>query len=108
MLAKPVTGWKKRFPSTTHYHNLLQKAITYLHNLWVEIYEKVPAGKEKSPPSTAGTFNCAVPFLCATFPALVCLVRSQKNPASVEVMLGQDFLSLTAAMVLFEFLLLSG
>lgn len=56
MLAILVTGWENRFPSTTHYHNCCRKAITNLYKFRPQIYQKVPAGKEKlSQPS--GSFQ---------------------------------------------------
>lgn len=78
MLAEPVTSWKNRFPSTTHYHNPFQKAITHLHNLWVKIYEKVPAGKEKALPARRELSTVPFPFLAPLFQRLFALFTLKK------------------------------
>ena len=104
MLAKPVTGWENRFPSTTPYHNYYRKAITNLYKFRPQIYPKKYQLGKKNSPSPAGAFNCAAPFLHAIPLAPVCLVRSQKMPASGGAKRGQDFQLLTAVLVLSYFL----
>ena len=103
MLAKPVTGWKTVFPAP-HTTTTAARKLSPTHtNSGLKSIKKVPAGKEKlSRP--AGTFNCAAPFLHAILSAPVCLVRSQKMPASGEAMCGQDFPPLTVVLVLPYFL----
>ena len=103
MLAKPVTGWENRFPSTIHYHNCCRKAITNLYKFRPQIYQK-STGWEKNSPSPAEAFNCAAPFLHAIPSVPVCPVHSQKTPAAGEAMCGQDFQPLTAVLVLSCFL----
>lgn len=81
MLAKPVTGWENRFPSTTHYHNCCRKAITNLYKFRPQIYQKVPAGKEKlSQPG--GNFQlCRSLSSCHSFS--VCLPCSLSKNACI-------------------------
>lgn len=103
MLAKPVTGWENRFPSTTHYHNCCRKAITNLYKFRPQIYQKVPAGKEKlSQPG--GSFQlCRSLSSCHSFS--ICLPCSlSKMPASGEAKREQDFQPLTVVLVLSCFL----
>ena len=104
MLAKPVTGWENRFPSTTHYHNCCRKAITNLYKFRPQIYPKKYQMGKKNSPSPAGAFNCAAPFLHAIFLAPVCLVCFQKMPVSGEAKREQDFQPLTVVLVLSCFL----
>ena len=104
MLAKPVTGWENRFPSTTHYHNFCRKAITNSYKFRPQIYPKKYRLGKKNSPSQAEAFNCAAPFLHAIPSVPVCPVHSQKTPASGEAKRGQDFQPLTAVLVLSCFL----
>lgn len=70
MLAKPVTGWENRFSSTIHYHNRCRKAITNLYKSLPQIYQKVPAGKEKALPAQRELSTVPLPFF---MPFLQCL-----------------------------------
>ena len=104
MLAKPVTGWENRLPSTTHYHNCCRKAITNLYKFRPQIYPKKYQMGKKNSPSQTEAFNCAAPFLHAIPSVPVSPAHSQKMPASGEAMCGQDFQPLTAVLVLSCFL----
>ena len=103
MLAKPVTGWKTVFPAPHTTTTAAGKLSPTCTNSGLKSIKKYRLGKKNSP-SPAGAFNCAAPFLHAIPSASVCLVRSQKMPASGEAKREQDFQPLTVVLVLSCFL----